>query len=117
MRELDLSCLRLQKKYRGHFEIMASIIEAMKDSSVARFSLIKHASTNCSQLDKYLNPLIEMGFIEISIKEDRILYRASEKGLAFLKQYYILQEMLSTSMRPYLRIVTQTTSQLRLRAH
>lgn len=116
MRELNLGCLRLQKKYRGHFEIMASIIEAMKDNGVARFSLIKHISTNCTQLNKYLDPLIEMGFIEVNIKEGRILYRASEKGLAFLKQYYVLQEMLSTSMRPYLRIVTQTTSQLRLHA-
>jgi predicted transcriptional regulator len=94
MGEFDLGCLRLQKKYRSHFEIIASIIKAAKDNGAPRFSLMKHASTNYAQLRKYLDPLVQLGFLEIVAGKNCLSYRASEKGLAFLQQYNILQDML-----------------------
>ena len=84
----------LRKKYRSDFEIIALLLEAMKDNDAARYSLMKYTSTNYAQLKKYLECLIEMGFIETDIREGQVLYRASEKGVVFLRQYYILLGML-----------------------
>ena len=100
----DLSCLPLQnryrlcgfplgKKYRSHFEIIALMVEAVKDGGQARFSIMKHASINCGQLNRFLNSLIEMGFIWEDVKDGRVMYRASERGIDFLRQYYVLLSM------------------------
>jgi predicted transcriptional regulator len=84
----------LHKKYRGHFEIIALLLEAVKDNGATRFSIMKHANTNYNQLKKYLRSLTEIGFIEMDKKEGQCLYRTSEKGLDFLRQYYVLLGML-----------------------
>jgi predicted transcriptional regulator len=83
----------LHKKYRGHFEIIALLLEAVKDNGATRFSIMKHASINYNQL-KYLHSLTEIGFIKIDKKEDQCFYRTTEKGLDFLRQYYVLLGML-----------------------
>ena len=88
--------LPLGKKYRSHFEIIALILEAVKDGGEGRFSIMKHASVNCTQLEKFLSSLIEVGFIEIDTREGKTLCRTTEKGLAFLRQYYVLLGMLLT---------------------
>jgi predicted transcriptional regulator len=101
----DMSCLPLQsryrlcgfplgKKYRSHFEIIALMVEAVKDGGQARFSIMKHANVNSGQLNKFLNSLIEMGFIQEGVKDGKVVYRASERGLDFLRQYYVLLSML-----------------------
>jgi len=84
----------LIKKYRGHFEITALVLEAVKNNGATRFSILRHANTNCAQINKYLQFLTEIGFIKVNLKEGQALYRASEKGLEFLRQYNILLEML-----------------------
>jgi predicted transcriptional regulator len=84
----------LIKKYRSHFEITALVLEAVKKNAATRFSILKQAGINCAQLNKYLHFLIEIGFIKVNLKGDQSLYRTSEKGLEFLRQYYILVEML-----------------------
>jgi len=101
----DLSCLPLQKKYRmcgfplgkkyrSHFEIIALMVEAVKDAGQAKFSIMKHASINCGQLNRFLSSLIEMGFVQEDLKDGKVVYRASERGLDFLRQYYVLLSML-----------------------
>ena len=84
----------LGKKYRSHFEIIALMIEAMKEGNQAKFSIMKHASINCGQADKFLGSLVGMGFVEESTVEGKPFYRANERGLAFLRQYYVLLSML-----------------------
>jgi len=83
----------LHKKYRGHFEIVALLLEAIKDNGTSRFSIVKYVGTNYKQLEKYLNSVTEIGFIEINKEEGQCLYRITEKGLSFLRQYYILLGM------------------------
>jgi predicted transcriptional regulator len=87
---LDLCSSPLHKKYRGHFEIIALLLEAVKDNGATRFSIMKHASINYNQLKKYLSSLTEIGFMDIDRKEDQCFYRTTEKGLEFLRQYYVL---------------------------
>jgi hypothetical protein len=55
---------------------------------------MKYADINCAQLKKYLQALINIGFIQADMKEGRVAYRATEKGLEFLRQYYVLLGML-----------------------
>lgn len=84
------------KRNRSRFEIIASMLEAVKDhNGLSQYSLIKNMSSSFTEVKKYLESLSEMGFIEINIKEGRVLYRASEKGLDFLRQYCVLLEMMS----------------------
>lgn len=98
------SCrLPLRKKYRSYFEIIGLVLEAVKDNGTARFSIMKYADINCAQLKKYLQALIDIGFIQADMKEGRVAYRATEKGLDFLRQYYVLLGMLlsaSTRNKP-----------------
>ena len=83
-----------RKKNRGHFEIIASMLEAVKNNDRALYTLMKHTGSNYAELRKYLESLTEIGLIETDTKGGRALYRASEKGLNFLRQYYVLLEML-----------------------
>ncbi len=87
----------LGKKYRSHFEIIALMVEAVRDAGQPKFSIMQHASINCGQADKFLSSLISMGFIEQYIMSGRPMYRASERGLAFLRQYYVLLGMFLVS--------------------
>jgi len=80
----------LSKKYRSHFEIIALMVEAVRDAGQPKFSIMQHASINCGQADKFLSSLTSMGFIEQYIMNGRPMYKASERGLAFLRQYYVL---------------------------
>lgn len=89
--------LPLGKKYRSHFEIIALMVEAVRDVGQPKFSIMQHASINCGQADKFLSSLTSMGFIEQSIMSGRPMYRASERGLAFLRQYYVLLSMFLVS--------------------
>jgi predicted transcriptional regulator len=86
--------LNLHKKYRSDFEIMALMLEVMKDGGAPRFSIMKYTSVNSAQLKKYLGFLIQMGFVEMDMKVSRVLYRSTERGLAFLRHYYVLLGML-----------------------
>jgi len=86
--------LPLGKKYRSHFEIIALIVEAVKDGCHGKFSVMRHASINCGQADKFLTSLVEMGFIDQHPLEGKPFYQASKRGMAFLRQYYVLLSML-----------------------
>jgi predicted transcriptional regulator len=88
--------LSLRKKYRSNLEIMALMIEAVKGGA-GQYSIMRHVGVNHAQLKKYLGTLFDMNFVEANSKEDAVLYRATEKGLAYLRQYYVLLGMLLTA--------------------
>jgi predicted transcriptional regulator len=87
--------LPASKKYRSYFEIMASILDVARNNSGDRYFLMKRSRVNYAQLKKYLGSLTRIGFIEVEMRGRRIQYCATEKGLAFLRQYYILLGMLA----------------------
>lgn len=89
--DLDVFPLR---RYRGYFDIIALVLEAGKDYGASRFSIMKSAGINCNQLRKYLETLIEIGFVEVFRGQNRSMYRTSDKGLDFLKQYHALLGLL-----------------------
>jgi len=93
-KEFNLLYQPLHKKYRSYIEIIGLMLEAIKYNGATRYSLMKHTSINYVQLEKYIESLTEIGFVEVDIGEGQVLYRASEKGLAFLRQYNVLREIL-----------------------
>jgi predicted transcriptional regulator len=86
--------LPLSKKYRSHFEIAASILDAAKYDSRDRYFLMKRTSINYAQLKKYLESLAKIGFIEVQMRGGQMLYCSTQRGLEFLRQYYVLLGML-----------------------
>lgn len=94
LREISLIRLPLQKKYRSYMEIVALILEAVKIGDSGLYSIMKRTNINYPQLRKYLKPLSMLGLVEVSVKGGKVFYRASEKGLIFLKYYNVLRDML-----------------------
>ena len=100
VRTQDLYYLPLRKKYRGHFEIMALMLEAAKQQQASRFTIMSHAKINCGQLKKYLGSVSEMGFLDVRVASGRVFYLTNDKGLDFLKQYYTLLSLLCKTAPP-----------------
>ena len=90
MDKYNVCGLPLHKKYRSHFEIIALVLEAVKTEWSTSFLIMKRAGVNCKQVKKYLKSLTEIGFVEADTNENRGRYKASEQGLEFLRQYYVL---------------------------
>lgn len=99
-KEFGLTSLFIHNKYRSNIELIGLILEAVKNNDITRYPLMRYTSINYSQLKKYLGRLTEIGFIETHKKDGQVLYRASEKGLDFLRQYYVL---LGTLLNAYTR--------------
>jgi predicted transcriptional regulator len=86
--------LTLSKKYRSHFEIIAEILDALKYDTGDKYSLMKRTGINYAQLKKYLTSITKIGFVEIRMRGQQILYCATDRGQEFLRQYYVLLGML-----------------------
>jgi predicted transcriptional regulator len=93
-KKYSLCDLPLHRKYRSHFEIIALMLESVKDADATGFSIMTYSNTNSKQLERYLQILRRIGFINMVVGKDQVLYRTSEAGLEFLRQYYVLLGML-----------------------
>jgi predicted transcriptional regulator len=82
------------RKNRSHFDIIAMMLENAKRET-GTYSLVKHTNISFSQFRKYMMTLESIGFLETCEQEGRRFYKASERGIAYLKQYYALQRMLT----------------------
>ena len=90
----SFNCLPLHKNNRSSIELLALILEAVKNNCATRYPLMKYTGINYAQLEKYLQLLIRIGFIKQDVKEYKVSYEASGNGLAFLRQYNVLRDML-----------------------
>ena len=90
----DLFGLPMNKKYRSHFEVIASILESTQYAGATTTSIMKLVNTNHKQITRYLEFLVKLGFIKVGLEKNKVLYRSGEKGFDFMRHYYALQEML-----------------------
>ena len=90
----NLSYLCVHAKYRGNLDIIASILEATRANPLGLHSLMSHSNTSFALFKKYLESIIEIGLMDRETEDDRVLYRATDKGLAFLEKYHSLQQIL-----------------------
>lgn len=86
--------IKIDRKYRDCFEILALILEATKDDYATRFSIAKCTKTNYAQLNKYLQFLVKTRFIETHAVDGCVFYKASVKGIDFLKHYNALLDLI-----------------------
>lgn len=84
------------KKYRGSFEIIATILEVASNGA-SRFTIARRSKTSYVLLRKYLTHLVKVGFITVEIDKKQTLYKTCERGLEFLRLYYALLKMLSSN--------------------
>jgi predicted transcriptional regulator len=73
---------------------MALIVEVAKGRDTSQSSIMRYANLNYKQLKKYLQCLKDMEFIAANSTDQQIAYKATEKGLNYLRQYYVLLGML-----------------------
>ena len=73
---------------RTRLEILASILDTAHHGTLKTHIMYK-ANLSHSQLEKYLEFLIRQGMI-VEVRDEayhRLVYRISEKGIEFLKDY------------------------------
>ena len=78
---------------RGHMDIIADILRVTKEG-VKKTKIIFRARINSEQSKKYLSLMVRKGLIEAEKRGTYVLYRVSEKGSKFLREYHELKEFL-----------------------
>ena len=81
-----------KNRNRGRLEIMYSIIDIAR-SDVGKTRIMYGAVLSYEQLSRYLPELTTIGLIEEVGTNRSTMYRATEKGRAFLQQYDRLAEL------------------------
>jgi len=74
---------------RDQFEIVADILENIKEGNNSKSSLMKNANLSFTILKKYLDYLIEKGYIE----EKDSSYIITEKGLSTLERLKKMRQL------------------------
>ena len=82
-------------KYRSRTDVMAAILEATTSGKATRSSIYNKSFLNYERFRAIMSFLIEKEFIEMSGNEDSRLYRATEKGLHFLRIYNNMRELIN----------------------
>jgi len=83
---------------RGEIEIICDILRICLGGA-AKTSIVYRANLNFTRLNKYLNMLLGMGYISLSVAcgegnkdEMKIVYSTTEQGRAFLANFVNMQQ-------------------------
>lgn len=76
----------IKGRNRSRFEIFYSIIDVAR-SDIGKTRIMYGAVLSYEQMTEYLAELTELGFIQPIESEGSVMYRATEKGRAFMEQY------------------------------
>ena len=78
---------------RGRMDIVADILRVAKEGA-KKTQIIFRARLNNAQCKKYLSLMMRKGLIEVDKQGKCVLYRASDKGTEYLREYHELREFL-----------------------
>lgn len=78
-------------RYRSRIDIISQILEAANGGYATKSKIMYKAFLNYDQLKDYLTVLIESGLLSYDL--DTQIFKATEKGLRFLKVYGQLDEL------------------------
>ena len=86
---------------RSPMQIVADIL-TVANGGARITQIVYKANLNFQRAAKYLEMLVERGFIKASKEpgSTRVIYWTTEKGKQFLMQYRQMKEMLASSMSP-----------------
>ena len=83
---------------RSEVEILCDILEICLGGA-AKTSIVYKANLNFTRLNRYMNMLLGMGYISLSVAcghgnndDMRIVYRATEQGKGFLANFQSMQQ-------------------------
>jgi predicted transcriptional regulator len=80
-------------KRRDKLYIMAEILEIARDG-VLKTQIMYRANLSFTQLNDYLGFMLEINLLKKIRKNDKDIYKSTEKGLDFLQRYRQIAELL-----------------------
>jgi len=82
-------------KRRDRLFIIAEILEITKEGSL-KTQVMYRANLSFTQLNNYLNFMLKINLLEKIMRNEKEIYRATEKGTKFLQRYREMAELLKT---------------------
>lgn len=82
-----------RKNNRGRIQIMGDVL-GLATAGIKKTHIMYRANLSYEQVHAYIAELIERGMLEQASNDDGTVYRATEKGRAFLHYYGRLVELL-----------------------
>lgn len=82
-------------KRRDKLSIVAEILEITREGSL-KTQVMYRANLSFTQLNNYLNFMLKINLLEKVMRNEKEIYRATEKGTKFLQRYREITELLKT---------------------
>lgn len=82
-------------KRRDKLFIVAEILEITREGSL-KTQVMYRANLSFTQLNNYLNFMLKINLLEKVMRNEKGIYRATEKGTKFLQRYREITELLKT---------------------
>lgn len=80
-------------KYRSQTRILADILRVIyREGDAKPTRILQSANLSHDRLTKFLDQLKGMGLIEVSINESERVYRLTQKGSDFLREFRKIDE-------------------------
>lgn len=90
---MDVWFKSVPQKRRDKLYIIAEILEIAKDGAL-KTQIMYRANLSFTQLNDYLQLMLKTNFLEKLTEDGKEFYRATEKGLDFLRRYQEITELL-----------------------
>ena len=85
-----------QRKRRDRLYIIAEILEIAKDGTL-KTQIMYRANLSFSQLNEYLNLLVNLNLLESKQINGRVIYRTTDKGFKYLDNYKEILQLLKNT--------------------
>lgn len=82
-------------KRRDKLFIVAEILEITREGSL-KTQVMYRANLSFTQLNNYLKFMLKINLLEKVMRNEKEIYRATEKGTTFLERYREITELLKT---------------------
>ena len=82
-----------KRKRRDRLYIIAEVLEIAKNGSL-KTQIMYQANLSFAQLNDYLGFLLEVGLLKQSNENGKDVYRTTQKGVRFLRNYYKIRDLL-----------------------
>jgi len=85
-----------KRKRRDRLYIIAEILDIAKDGTL-KTQIMYKANLSFSQLNEYLNFLVNLNFLEVKEVNGRTVYKTTEKGFRYLDNYKEILQLLKNT--------------------
>jgi len=89
-----------QSRRRDKLYIIAEILEIAKEGTL-KTQIMYRANLSFTQLNGYLSFMLKINLLEKILRNDKEIYKATDKGIEFLQRYREITELLKTEADNY----------------